>query len=294
MPVISIADREKLWNEYNRARHKYPRICAGAWWYLLHRLTRWWKVSPGIAILQLLYFIGIGALAYIAFIDAKPRSSPFQWHKSVAVAAAVVIGWYKTTSGKAGKPQEAERRQAVRSLLSRMNQSQAVDHARLGNQHEARLKELCECVRRDVQEFLEIPESDVSVLVLEHIRDPDQDENSGFLQEIARDRPSPRGFFANGPRPPLECFAYEAIRRRRISAFHDLKSVNLVEIFGEWQVDYRSVFCLPLVRDNAEAPFGILSVKFKYPYLLWPKLDDKLDRRLSLYLELIRMFIPER
>lgn len=307
---IQVVLRDQLWAEYEGNWPKFCRLFWGSLYYLRHRVTRWWKLRPGLGLMQLLYIGAIVVGAALAFdaamatpaaapVATQPAGNPFavawteahQWIRGISkigLGICAVIGViYKTLITSEANPQEMERRRAVTSLLNKLNKSGAVDPAKLAPSYEARLSEICECIRRDAEEFLQIGEGDVTVLIVRYWRA--QGEHEGALREWGRDRPLGGGYFAED-RHPLETFIYEPIRLRQSKAFHDLKAWSVRRIFGEIKADYRSVFCMPITKPGKTEPYATLTIKLKEPYLLWPRRDTQMERRLAVYVELINLF----
>jgi hypothetical protein len=312
MAIIGVAERDALWTDYACKKHRTKRVFWGSFYTVWHWLARWWKIKPQLGVLQALYVLTLIATAVLGSVAAVEKfkgtgattrpSAGGVWSETLAwmqawspilLPAGVVIGlWYKTATTRAAAPHEMERRRSVSSLLAHLTHSDAVDRERLGDQSEARLIEVCECVRRDVEEYLQLGESDVEILLLRHIAVAG-DEHGGTLAAIARDRPTDTGFFNRTLHPCLEAFVYESVRLRRSVAFHDLRGGLFRKCYGKVKADYRSVACIPITRPGDAIPYGVLTVKLKYPYLLWPKKDVKLERRLSMYVEVVNVFCPE-
>lgn len=294
--LVSEHDRDQMWRDYDRWWPALVLRCvAGSWWYVAHRLTRWWKLKPVIGALQYLHvaafltLMAMGGWAAFSSVGGVKEKAP----RIIAFFCGALIIWYKWASQSAGKVHESERRQTVTSLLAEINHSDALNHESLDDQHRDRLACICECVRRDAEEYLNLPEAAIKVIVIRQVRSPGNGPHGGHLEEVARDRRCGRGYFATQRRAPLEAFVYEAIRQRRTVCFHNVRTRGVKKYFGKCQGSYRCVFCMPITPSSGnEAPNAILSLQITRPYVLWPFRSEALDRRLTLYVELIRMFLP--
>jgi hypothetical protein len=325
VPDISVTDRNRFVADYNKAWPRTKRVFWGSVFRSWHWLARWWKIKPQVGLLQVLYIVALITTALLSIIPLFQKAAPMEAPATIArlpttsesrdyyalpiserawleknlnnVILSVCIGVvlaYKTMTIKFAMPHEAERRRGMASLLSRLAVPGIVDYSKLGGQTEARLMEICGCIRRDVEEFLEIGEADIEVLLLRFV--PGAGKHDGKLVELARDRPTGMGFFAgatNRERACLESFIWEPIRLERTVVFHDLKSRYFRRFLGRVAADYRAVVGIPLARSGESVPYGVLTLKIGFPYLLWPTRDAKLERRLAMYVQIVNVFTPK-
>ena len=299
--------RDKYWELYHRkSRRVLVRLPCGVLAYVRHRLGRWLGVQrSGLFLLQILFVAAVvtgglltadevyrttlapapvGHAGYGAsktLVDRVRSRSPL-----ILACCALIIFVYKhastaTLSGfRKSSAELTERRQAqavvLDDALRRYVSAGDVQH----DPH--RLADICECVRRDVQEFLCMGEHEVFVAILQIQRIADD----AFLPVVGRDKPKHTGH----TRHALASFAFEAARLRRPIVFHDLRTRLFREYFKDTHRDYRSVYAYPLFRPDAKEPYGILTVNFRRPYVLWPFVQNEFDRRLLSYERLICFF----
>jgi hypothetical protein len=293
-PRPSPEQRDQFWLEYNQTGPRVSRCAWGGWWYFRYRVTRWWGIKTGLAVMQLVYMLAILA-AVVGSVRAVLLKSQQtgDWEEAlwtgVVLASAVVIAVYKSWAAGLDRhsPDELARRDIVASLSRRFFHH--LPASIRFSETEARLKEICECVRRDLQEFRLLSPDDVDVVLLGLCSDFDPVTHTGHLEVWARDK-ARAGGWSDGRRAVLESLAYEAIRKRRAVAFHDLRSRRVRALFGKQKGSYRTLFCAPVTLPNETAPYAVLTVNAKIPYLLWPRATDKLDKRLTLFVELVNIF----
>lgn len=294
----SVEARSHFWNEYQERRVTFDRCTRGSTAYGWHRLTRWWGLKTGLAILQAAYIcsVGLGVVIAAAAASQATVKTPdehgvigflLRWSGLILPACGVISVVYKTFSSNAGVAEEMPRREAVESLLRRVNNKKAINRVALGGQVEARLIEICEAVRRDAQELLQISESEVGVQILSYTDEP---PHGPLINHLASDRAAVSESFQNGPRPALDMCVYEAVRLRRAVHFHDVMDVRFVQAFGEVKSSYRSFLCIPVTLPRKTEPYTILVVKLKRAYALWPKYGNVMDRRLALYVQLLTLY----
>ncbi len=295
--IISTEDREAYFNSYNHTDVQTQRFLFGCKWYLWYRLTRWWNLRPDVGFLQICSLFALLALATIAAVGAvEALHAPTEWKpwlNPVAAVCAGVVALYKVVGKNAVSDHEALRRDAVASLVHEIGKAEAIDRKKMDGQHDKRLKEICICVRQDIEERLQIATAAVDVLLLAFRKDENATGGHGKLERAMRDREQPGGFFSK-PRVAMEAFVYEALRKTdpRTRCFHDIRSAHFRKYFGDIDTNYRTVFCVPVVDGATSEPVGIMTIKLKQPFVLWPYGDMALDRRLLLYAEFAAIFMP--
>lgn len=291
------------------------RIPKAAVLHLWHRVRRWWGLNVGHAIFQAIYLAALligGVLTFwksFEYIDSaamlaggKTPSIQFgrhawavDWMLLTAGCCAIIIFAYKSwvTSTRRLSANEKDRRAAMAVVL-RMAQRDGKNRSST-NGHEARLNEVCDCVRRDVQEFLKIPESSLSVvlLCLKSEKGPRPSDASQLHLHAAGRNRQRMDQWVHRPRPALASYAFEAIRLSRSVVFHDVRASEFAGVFPDNPRPYRTVYCLPIVGPDHPSPFAVLAVNIADPYVLWPLYQNKLDQLLVEYEVVITAFLHD-
>lgn len=305
--TVNDSIRDRYWNEFEQRSREWRFKAVKACRYWQYRLSRWLGVSAGLAVLQAAYVISLIVVAAIPLTlvvlnlafrtepeDGQPDAPSLSSATAVAQSiCAVIIGVYKgRTSGMlvSGK-HEMNRRKAVRELLEQIVQARAIDAGRLDGGPKAYLEKVCRCVGWDAQEFFQLPDDEVSCVILQH--DPDDGEiKGGTLQCIARDKPGDENNWSHRVRPAYESYVFEAIRKRKAVVFHDVTDGWFQSFFRDTgKREYKSVLALPLARPGEDQPFGVLALNLRPSYVFVGR-GNQMDRRLWAYAQMVNLFMP--
>lgn len=293
--VVSIESRNKYWTIQSSRKQRYlHRLPLGSLWTLYHRVTRLWGLDFGGAVFQLVYLAAIITGVVVVVVEAL-SDSPDGWAIAASVSAATIFA-YKAWAGGGIAPLEFDRRQSVASLLDDIIRATRFEESDLLTVSDAKgqLVSVCECVRRDIQMQTAVHESQihVSLLVLDYISETARTEDSMVLRCVAKNRPRATSW-SREPRPVLESYAYEAIRLTRTVVFHDVKSKSFQAVFPDESRPYRSVYCMPITRNRAATPFGVLTVNVDVPYVFWPLFQHQVEKLLVQYQSAIDLLIGQ-
>lgn len=316
MAIVGDEERKNFHQTYDHIEQILSRCFWGSVHNFWHWTAGWWKLNSKLGLAQFAYLLSL-ILIFVctAFgaLDKAPKSyRPWpstlpsdvtQWagfgftvSQNVAMAISpyilpicVLIGLiYKTLTGSAGQEHEGQRRQTVATLLRWIRPG--TDLSKLGGVSEARVKEICECIHLDIQEFLQLRAKDVEILLLRY-HPPVGIGGEPELSEMGREFAKHGGFFSpEKRRSARECVPYEAVRLGETIIFHDLKSRHFRKFFGDIKTDYRTLVCIPVSTGDTSEIYAVLTLKLLPPYLLWPKKKGKLERRLAMYTETVNLF----
>lgn len=293
--AVSIESRNKYWTiQSSRVKRFLYRVPLGSFWTIHHRVTRLWGLDFGGAVFQLVYLAAIITGAVVVFVEAL-SDSPDGWAIAASVSASTIFA-YKAWSGGGIAPLEFDRRQSIASLLDDINRVTRLEAADslAASESKGQLVSVCECVRRDIQMQTAVQESQihVSLLVLDYINENVRKKDSMVLRCVAKNRPRATSW-SREPRPVLESYAYEAIRLSRTVVFHDVKSKSFQAVFPDESRPYRSVYCMPITRNRAATPFGVLTVNVDVPYVFWPLFQHQVEKLLVQYQSAIDLLIGQ-
>jgi hypothetical protein len=297
--IIPEEVRNLFWQQYETKRKTFCGKVIKFWYWGWFRVSRWYHVSVGVFLLQVLFilswiveFAGVIAIALLDMQNAETK--PERWVKVIVIAqaiGAVIIGWYKSTSSslKGMTDAQADRRNTTTEVLKRVTANGAVDKSKLIESNLS-LHDICRCIWWDVREFLQLGERDGGVCAFTHIPDK-KNGGPGTLKMIARDRQTGSDWV---DRPALSTYNYEAIRRRQTVIFHDVRTKLVSDTFRDHKKrEYRTVAAIPIFPPGQRSnPVAMVAVNISYPYALTGK-GHQLQKRLQAYFELANIFISE-
>ncbi len=311
--IVPYSNRDGYWARHSSRKEQFKRFPVAATRNIVSRFKKWWGLNVGHAIFQSLYFLAVLIGAYLTFTKtislastpatgnntAAVATSSFtvNWTVGLASLSAVVIFVYKawTTSARRMSANERDRRAAIAALVRGLQARFHAERLRFP-EPEARLNEVCEVIRREVQEFLQISENSISVVFMAVRTKPglktpavETDARDKVFEVLGRNRPRNDGW-TQSLRPVLASYAFEAVRLRRTVVFHDVRSALFRQFFPDRSRPYRTVYCMPTTFAGHSHPYGVVTVNLTEPYALWPLLQNKIDQLLVEYEVLLNVY----